>query len=240
MSWNGTVRCGHCFAKGHNRRSCPQVKRLIAARPDSYLAQDERYKKEQAKKRRCGWCSETGHNQTTCRHKKDGQTRLNELASHVETQLSHILSIAGFGRGAVLKKLGRNDSREATYGTVLSGYYKDRSQLNDDGDDIIGCPVRRATEPVLSVLWSDGTKDLYHLPNFKDALQGLLHGAVGSAGAWSYWGFSDVSLVAQSNEPLKVETKLILQQGQNIDSIDAWIAAVKENVKKCEDYKKRL
>ena len=25
MSWSGTVRCSHCYQRGHNRRSCPQI-----------------------------------------------------------------------------------------------------------------------------------------------------------------------------------------------------------------------
>jgi len=25
MSWNGTVRCRHCYEEGHNRRTCPQL-----------------------------------------------------------------------------------------------------------------------------------------------------------------------------------------------------------------------
>ena len=29
MSWNGTVRCGHCWESGHNRSSCPDLRKKI-------------------------------------------------------------------------------------------------------------------------------------------------------------------------------------------------------------------
>ena len=43
MSWNGTVRCGNCYDKGHNRNGCPKLKeemqKRIEADPEDYYAQ---------------------------------------------------------------------------------------------------------------------------------------------------------------------------------------------------------
>lgn len=60
MSWNGTVRCGHCYEKGHNKRSCPHLKERLeeqAAAGDSYAA--ERLRNNQTKK--CSYCRNKYH-----------------------------------------------------------------------------------------------------------------------------------------------------------------------------------
>ena len=251
MSWNGTVRCGHCYGRGHNRRSCPSLKAQIEASPNSYLAQNEKYKKEIAKVRACSWCKEPGHNVKTCTHKKTGQNKLNELGSHIETQLNHILSIAGLGRGALLRKKAiirtYADDTPDIYGTVLSGFYKSRSEFGAahagrgqgcDNPNKIECPVTRNTEPMLEVHWSDGSRNHQHIPTLTQSQQDFLTETVGHSSAWSYWGYTDVKLVSQSNEPVKFDVALVLTNGQRADRLDEWIEAVKENVKKCEDYKK--
>lgn len=252
MSWNGTVRCGHCYGRGHNRRSCPSLKAQIAANPNSYLAQNEKYKKESAKVRACSWCKEPGHNVKTCTHKKNGQNKLNELGSHMETQLNHILSIAGLGRGALLRKKAiirtHVDETPDVYGTVLSGFYIARSEFGAaqfcgellDKIGAVECPVTRNTEPMLEVHWSDGSKSLQHIPTLTQSQQDLLKETVGFSGAWSYWGYTDVKLVSQSNESVKFKVELELTNGQRADRLDEWIGAVKENVKKCEDHKKSV
>ena len=66
MSYNGTVRCSYCHATGHNRRTCPKLKKQIEENPDGYYARIDRRKKAFATKRRCGHCGETGHNKRTC------------------------------------------------------------------------------------------------------------------------------------------------------------------------------
>jgi len=50
--------CRHCYTYGHTKRSCPQVKKIIAENPNSYLAQDM--------KRKCGFCRESGHTRAKC------------------------------------------------------------------------------------------------------------------------------------------------------------------------------
>ena len=47
MSWSGTVHCSHCYLKGHNRRSCPQITK-------HHLSQYVTYKRMRAR------CAENG------------------------------------------------------------------------------------------------------------------------------------------------------------------------------------
>ena len=81
MSWSGTVYCGYCNGKGHNRRGCEQYKNAQKERYDSAMRTPEeertyydniaieRWEKRQQKKsepRRCTYCTDLGHNRRTC------------------------------------------------------------------------------------------------------------------------------------------------------------------------------
>ena len=65
MSWNGTVRCGHCYKTGHNKRGCPQLKKHIAENPDSWEA-----KHGAGRARQCSYCDQPGHTRRTCEPRK--------------------------------------------------------------------------------------------------------------------------------------------------------------------------
>jgi hypothetical protein len=43
MSWNGTVRCSHCYTTGHNRRSCPNITQECLVRYKGWKRQREAY-----------------------------------------------------------------------------------------------------------------------------------------------------------------------------------------------------
>ena len=66
MSYSGTVRCGRCYKKGHNKRSCPQIQAEIARNPNGFEAQQEKRRKANATPRVCGYCQTSGHNKRTC------------------------------------------------------------------------------------------------------------------------------------------------------------------------------
>jgi hypothetical protein len=61
-------RCGHCYGRGHNRRSCPVIRKEIKDNPNGYQARIARTKKEHVSRnpRKCSYCKETGHNKATC------------------------------------------------------------------------------------------------------------------------------------------------------------------------------
>ena len=65
--------CGFCYGRGHNRRSCPDIKKQIRDNPDGRMARIERDKKENAIRnpRRCSYCKTTGHNKKTCQRLGD-------------------------------------------------------------------------------------------------------------------------------------------------------------------------
>ena len=68
MSYSGTVRCGHCYNSGHNRRGCPDLKKYVEENPDSWRATQYKARQERnaATKRRCSYCAKTGHNRRGC------------------------------------------------------------------------------------------------------------------------------------------------------------------------------
>ena len=68
MSYDGTVRCGWCHARGHNKRSCPHRKKYVkelrdAGKSNWATREDNMYKKTT---RKCSYCFEEGHNVRTC------------------------------------------------------------------------------------------------------------------------------------------------------------------------------
>ena len=68
MSYSGTVRCGHCYERGHNKRSCAALKKTHEDNPNTWAA--ERYREKQVRnattKRRCSYCAKPGHNRRGC------------------------------------------------------------------------------------------------------------------------------------------------------------------------------
>lgn len=103
MSYNGTVRCSYCYNKGHNRRSCPELKKFIEENPDSWRAVQARESKKRASKRKCSWCDNTGHNLRTCPWRKDIQENGPALIQKVNKLHQHIVAKRGSARGALLR-----------------------------------------------------------------------------------------------------------------------------------------
>lgn len=81
MSYRRSPRCGYCYAKGHNRTTCPDLKKRAEEEPNSYYgrqwARMQAAKKERSgTKRKCSWCSETGHNRKTCQKLADDRAEI--------------------------------------------------------------------------------------------------------------------------------------------------------------------
>ena len=66
MSYNGTVRCGYCYERGHNRRGCPKLKKEIRKNPEGWQARRVASRKANATPRVCSYCQLEGHNKRTC------------------------------------------------------------------------------------------------------------------------------------------------------------------------------
>ena len=112
MSWNGTVRCSHCFKTGHNRRSCPELKKMreeALAKPEEERSYSERsiiYEAERRKQttvtRTCTYCGKEGHNRRSCEVLKVhiGQVQKQEVAFR-KAFIQHLNDI-GLNLGALI------------------------------------------------------------------------------------------------------------------------------------------
>ena len=232
MSWNGTVRCSHCYGTGHNKRGCPDIKRSIKNNPEGWYAQQARERKKTPRK--CGWCGETGHNTRTCVNRIGSEDKLAELQPLLAEHVGHVLSLVGLGRGAVVRKEDHNG--KPLIGVVLGAYLRTGKLWKPDS-------VTQHNEPSINVRWHNGESDSLWIPNgvFKSK-ESTLTKVFGfkTAHQTKSWGYNYTKLVSESNEDLVVETSCVLQEGQRVKDIEEWITALTESVKKCEDYKKSV
>ena len=103
MSYNGTVRCGHCHNKGHNKRSCPELKRLAAADPNGYYGRVVARMEEQSKRpRKCSYCKEPGHTRRTCQTLKTHKREARQDTTLVRKGLKKWIEATGLGPGALI------------------------------------------------------------------------------------------------------------------------------------------
>lgn len=96
-------RCGYCFEYGHNRRTCPDIKK--SADKGSYWAKQELERRETVRKRprRCGYCKQEGHNRKTCIHVKN---KLKELIKETRAYRQALVKKCeelGFGVGSLIR-----------------------------------------------------------------------------------------------------------------------------------------
>ncbi len=103
MSYNGTVRCGQCHNKGHNKRSCPELKRLAAADPNGYYGrQVAAMKQRSAAPRKCSYCKEPGHTRRTCQTLKTHKREARQDTTLVRKGLKKWLAASGLAPGALI------------------------------------------------------------------------------------------------------------------------------------------
>ena len=103
MSWNGTVRCGYCGGKGHNRRACPKIQREIRENPDGYLARQAERKKAYASPRVCSYCHKSGHNKRTCPEITSDRIKTKKANRLWRESFFNVADDVGFGKGALLE-----------------------------------------------------------------------------------------------------------------------------------------
>jgi len=98
------TRCGHCYEEGHNKRTCPELKKEIENNPEGYYARRAKRKKANAKSRRCSYCGEVGHNRATCNQLKCDKTEYQHMNWKFQNRLSSAMREAGLYVGAMLKQ----------------------------------------------------------------------------------------------------------------------------------------
>lgn len=103
----GSVRCSHCWKTGHNRTSCPELKKYVEENPDSYYAKRKRRadqkRAEGVKNRKCSWCKEPGHTRRTC---SDLKTQIEKEAANSRIWNKGFLDALkshGLGIGSLLR-----------------------------------------------------------------------------------------------------------------------------------------
>ena len=107
MSWDGTVRCGNCYEKGHNRNGCPQLKERMEARlaenPEDWRAKAYFEKKNRRTKRTCGYCRDTGHNRKTCPEAIQDRQRFIEQNQTAREKALEWMRNSGMGIGTLVE-----------------------------------------------------------------------------------------------------------------------------------------
>jgi len=148
MSWNGTVRCSYCYARGHNSRTCPKHKeeaeKLIAeGNEDSWTVRTYNNKKQKVK-RQCSFCSSFvdlynndkkmeesyKHNKRTCEHKKDAVATVHKGNVAHRKKVLKYLNKVGINPGALVQ-CERYGAESEVY--FVTGIDWSRIFLPDDG-----------------------------------------------------------------------------------------------------------
>ena len=142
-----TVRCSHCWEKGHNKSSCPDRQRGLQANIKALkerLATDEYdtdYGREndqrrlvhtteqlskmmnKGKGRKCSYCDDTGHNRRTCpKRTQDIGIYSAETKAYREKFLEKMRDI-GLGVGAIVRETVRIQSSDGGYKDVAALAY---------------------------------------------------------------------------------------------------------------------
>ena len=125
-NWKRTVRCSHCYEKGHNVSSCT-VKRERLAKSivdceERILKNEWEYDWEKAdtkrrlesaknilgkyenrgKNRKCGYCKEPGHTRRTCPTRKNRVEEVMNETIDFRTKMCDKFISAGLGPGALI------------------------------------------------------------------------------------------------------------------------------------------
>ena len=106
MSYNGTVYCGYCGERGHNRRGCPKLKKHMTERladnPNDWYAKRYFENKKGSKVRTCSFCGEEGHNKATCPKKKEAIAQFKKANRHYQEQVAKAFEEQGIKVGALV------------------------------------------------------------------------------------------------------------------------------------------
>ncbi len=132
MSWNGTVRCSYCYKEGHNRATCPELKKEIERNPHGYEARREQRKQtrraESVKGRRCTYCGgdERGgkltHNRRGCKLRKSDIVEFQRRNADWRVAAIETFKRVGLGPGALVEvpyHRGGTESNEEINGREL-------------------------------------------------------------------------------------------------------------------------
>jgi hypothetical protein len=121
MSWNGTVRCGHCWESGHNRSSCPDLRKkieeLAKENPDDFRVrhyyQKKAHKAAKLKNKSCSYCEYPGHTRRTCLELKHAKKVAVKECREFRRKVVDGLKQQGIGIGALVEYNTWNETKLA-------------------------------------------------------------------------------------------------------------------------------
>jgi len=124
-NYSGTIRCGHCYGRGHNRAGCEKLTEQLTAQwsrieaagyeegnythdrvreqlakrqgSDPLTGEKKRRRRKTYGGRVCGYCDDRGHNRRTCPQQKKDKARFAALT--VETRASILAAMREHGAG---------------------------------------------------------------------------------------------------------------------------------------------
>ena len=127
-NYKRTVRCGHCYEKGHNKSACPKRKQDLKDNIEHYTkelanstapaddwqrqnmerylrrSKDQLHKMEtRGKNRKCGFCGEVGHTRRTCPDRKAKVSSETANAVALRKEVAERMIIDGYGPGALVQ-----------------------------------------------------------------------------------------------------------------------------------------
>lgn len=97
------VHCRHCGETGHNVNGCAQRKEYIKNNPNSWAAQREKDRLENAKHRKCSYCSEEGHNRKTCVKVMSDMVSVADANTKFRRAFVNMCKDKGLGVGTLVK-----------------------------------------------------------------------------------------------------------------------------------------
>ena len=104
MSYSGTVRCSNCYTHGHNRTSCPDLRKAWAEDPESYLGrQYQRILDRKAKPKICSYCDTSGHTRAGCDSMKAHKAQFIIDANLWRSALAKWMKESRLGIGALVR-----------------------------------------------------------------------------------------------------------------------------------------
>lgn len=116
MSWSGTVRCGHCYEKGHNKTGCPELRKKWEEDPNSYYGRQ--WAEIQARKNKpktCSYCKTEGHTRAGCKSLKQHRVQFeSDLTLWRKAVLKWAKDI-GLGIGALVRSKNITYRRNKTW-----------------------------------------------------------------------------------------------------------------------------